>query len=287
MRGLELFSGVGGWHFALPEKANIVAAFDINPAANATYELNHGLRPSAKELANLPAERLLEHQADTWLMSPPCQPFCRMGNHQGLEDPRSRAFLHLLEILDLHPPVSLVLENVEGFQNSDAHLRLVKILDSHGFHRAEHCLCPSHFGIPNQRPRFFLVASQNPLACPPRPEFNPMPVASYLDQREDSSLYLTEAVLAKHKPGLDLVRAAGFRTACFIGGYGRRLVGSGSFLVTEKGIRRFSPSEVARLLGLPEGFQFPEGLPLDKRYKLLGNGLSIPVARWVLNHLNA
>ena len=62
-------------------------------------------------------------------------------------------------------------------------------------------------------------------------------------------------------------------------------MGSGSFLVTEQGVRRFSPTEVGRLLGLPPTFQFPDGLSLEKRYKLLGNGLSIPVARWVLSHL--
>jgi site-specific DNA-cytosine methylase len=75
------------------------------------------------------------------------------------------------------------------------------------------------------------------------------------------------------------------RSACFIGGYGRRYVGSGSFLKTDRGIRRFSPSEVARLHGLPEGFRFPEELPLEVRYRLLGNSLSIPVAVWALEHL--
>jgi site-specific DNA-cytosine methylase len=62
-------------------------------------------------------------------------------------------------------------------------------------------------------------------------------------------------------------------------------VGSGSFLMTERGVRRFSPSEVARLLGLPEAFRFPEALSLEARYRLLGNSLSIPVAAWALDHL--
>ena len=286
-RILELFSGLGGWRFALADRDQVAAAFDISPAANATYELNHGVRPFAYELASLPAERLLEHQADTWVMSPPCQPFCRMGNHHGLEDPRSRAFLRLLDLFDQSPPEALVLENVEGFLGSDAHDRLVALLDRHAFHRTEHLLCPSRFGIPNQRPRFFLVAARRPLACPPLSPPKTLPIAAFLDAEEDPALYLNEAVLAKHKPGLDLVHAEGFRTACFIGGYGRRFVGSGSFLVTERGVRRFSPAEVARLLGLPERFRFPADLPMEKRYKLLGNGLSIPVARWVLGHLEA
>ena len=84
---------------------------------------------------------------------------------------------------------------------------------------------------------------------------------------------------------MDFVTPEDRRSTCFIGGYGQRYVGSGSFLRTERGVRRFSPSEVGRLLGLPEGFRFPERVPLEARYRLLGNGLSIPVAAWALDHL--
>jgi len=42
---------------------------------------------------------------------------------------------------------------------------------------------------------------------------------------------------------------------------------------------------VARLLGLPQGFRFPPDLGLEQRYRLLGNSLSIPVARWVLEQV--
>lgn len=284
-RVLELFSGIGGWRYALGGAARVVAAYDISPAANATYELNHGDRPHARELVSLSQDRLLAHGADTWLMSPPCQPFCRMGNRQGLEDSRSRAFLRLMDIFEAAPPEHLVLENVEGFLGSDAHDLLTAKLRRHDFHTQEYRLCPTQFGIPNQRPRVFVLASRRPL--PPRtlPALTPGPLAPFLDPEEDLSLYLDSNHAIRHRPGLDLVRAEDHRSACFIGGYGQRYVGSGSFLLTERGIRRFSTREVARLLGLPEAFLFPEEVPLEKRYKLLGNGLSIPVARWVVETL--
>ena len=110
-------------------------------------------------------------------------------------------------------------------------------------------------------------------------------MADFLDAQEDERLYLRPEILDRHYLGLDLVGPGDRRSACFIGGYGQRFVGSGSFLKTERGIRRFSPSEVARLLGLPEGFRFPGTLSLEARYRLLGNGLSIPVAAWALDHL--
>ncbi|HJV48627.1 MAG TPA: DNA cytosine methyltransferase [Geothrix sp.] len=285
MRVLELFSGLGGWHMALRDRGVVVAAYDVNEAANATYALNHGDLPKARELAALPPAELEAHDADTWLLSPPCQPFCRMGNHQGLEDRRSRAFLHLMDLFRQAPPEHLVLENVVGFLGSDAHTLLCERLRAHGMHRLDLQACPSRFGLPNQRPRVFIVASRRPLHPRPLPELSPRPLADFLDEVEDERLYLRPEVLARHHFGLDLVVAEDRRSTCFIGGYGRRLVGSGSFLKTGRGVRRFSPSEVARLHGLPEGFRFPESLSLETRYKLLGNGLSIPVAAWALDHL--
>lgn len=112
MRVLELFSGIGGWRFALPAGTEVVAAYDVSPAANATYALNHGEAPRNRELATIPADALAAHGADTWVLSPPCQPYARMGNRADLEDPRARAFLNLLRILDAAPPRQLVMENV-------------------------------------------------------------------------------------------------------------------------------------------------------------------------------
>ncbi len=286
LRVLELFSGIGGWRYALGTRGEVLAAYDISPAANATYTLNHGTAPRARELATVPSAELAGLGADTWLMSPPCQPFCRMGAHRDLEDRRSRAFLRLVDLLREAPPRHLVLENVVGFSGSDAHALLTEGLRGQGFRWTELQLCPSRFGLPNQRPRVFIVASRGNLRTPEPPDLEAGTVGDFLDAVEDPALYLDEDTLARHWLGLDLVRAEDHRTACFIGGYGRRLVGSGSFLRTPRGTRRFSAAEVARLLGLPAGFRFPEGVSPEARYKLLGNSLSIPVAAWALSHLD-
>jgi DNA (cytosine-5)-methyltransferase 1 len=287
MRVLELFSGLGGWRCALRDRGSVIAAYDMSEAANATYALNHGHAPRARELATVPWKELEELEADTWLMSPPCQPFCRMGNHQGLEDRRSQSFRHLMDVFQEAPPDQLVLENVEGFLGSDAHALLSERVRAHGMHMLELQACPSSFGLPNQRPRVFIVASRKPLRALPQPSLPARPLVDFLDAMEDEDLYLKAEAHTRHHQGLDLVTPTDYRSACFIGGYGRRFVGSGSFLKTERGVRRFSPTEVARLLGLREEFRFPKALSLEARYRLLGNGLSIPVAAWVLDHLLA
>ncbi|KAB2966813.1 MAG: DNA methyltransferase [Thermoanaerobaculia bacterium] len=279
---LELFCGLGGWRFALGERGRVLAAWDVDEAARATYAENHGERPRARELATVPVDEIAALGADTWLLSPPCQPFCRMGNRHGLADRRSRAFLRLMEVFDAAPPAHLVLENVEGFLGSDAHDLLLERLRRHGLAWREERLCPTRFGVPNRRPRVFVVASRRPLAARTPPACEPEPLARFLDETDDEALALEPALLARHLPGLDLVSPGDRRSACFIAGYGQRLVGGGSFLRGARGVRRFSPGEIARLLGLPAGFRFPAGLPLERRYRLLGNSLSIPAARWAL-----
>jgi site-specific DNA-cytosine methylase len=52
-RVLELFSGLGGWSYALGGRGTVVAAYDVSPVANAAYQLNHGRAPLARELARV------------------------------------------------------------------------------------------------------------------------------------------------------------------------------------------------------------------------------------------
>lgn len=263
-----------------------VTAIDISPQANETYRFNHGHAPLALELASLSLDRLKSWKSDLWVMSPPCQPFCRMGLQKGLEDPRSRAFLKILELMTVCPPQYLLLENVNGFKDSAAYGALLDVFEKQGFESLTLQACPSQWGIPNQRPRTYVVASrQGALLKPLNPECTSQTLASFLDLVEDPSLYLSEDQKNRYLQGLDVVEATSTWSACFIGGYGQRYVSSGSFLKTPKGIRRFSPPEMARIMGLPEWFKFPEGISLEKQYKLLGNGLSIPVAAWVAGHL--
>ena len=152
MRVLELFSGLGGWRCALGDRGGVVAAYDVSEAANATYALNHGEVPEARELATVPLAELAATGADTWLMSPPCQPFCRMGNHQGLEDRRSLAFLHLMEVFRQAAPDRLVLENVVGFLGSDAHALLSERVRTHGMHQLDLQACPAALAGPTSAP---------------------------------------------------------------------------------------------------------------------------------------
>jgi DNA (cytosine-5)-methyltransferase 1/tRNA (cytosine38-C5)-methyltransferase len=286
-RAIEFFSGVGGWRYALGEMGNVVAAYDISEVANAVYSHNFGDSPIVRELATVGAKEIISLGANAWLMSPPCQPFCRMGETGGLKDARSAAFLRLMDLLTEIRPEHFVLENVEGFLESDAYALLAQKLDEAGLRWRSFSLCPTQFGIPNRRPRVYVVASVNGVSDATPPSIEPNSLDNYLDPEADGDedLYIAKEEVARHGPGLDIVGSESKRSACFIGGYGKRFVGSGSFLETPKGIRRFSPMEISRLMGYPPSFGFPDGVPLVKQYKLLGNGLNIEVAKWAVERL--
>ncbi|NXL00383.1 TRDMT methyltransferase, partial [Mesembrinibis cayennensis] len=97
---------------------------------------------------------------DMILMSPPCQPFTRIGLQGDVSDPRTKSFLYILDILPRLQklPKYLLLENVKGFESSSARNELLRTLETCGFKYQEFLLSPTCLGIPNSRLRYFLIA---------------------------------------------------------------------------------------------------------------------------------
>ncbi|KAG8443221.1 hypothetical protein GDO86_011866 [Hymenochirus boettgeri] len=94
------------------------------------------------------------------LMSPPCQPFTRIGLQGDISDPRAKSFLYILDILPRlqKTPSYILLENVKGFESSEAREALISTLQKCGYTYQEFLLSPTCLGIPNSRLRYFLIA---------------------------------------------------------------------------------------------------------------------------------
>lgn len=136
-----------------------------------------------------------------------------------------------------------------------------------------------------RRPRYYLSAARTPLAAPSPPSPSPHPLADYLDPAPAAeALYLPSATVARFGDGLRLLDPAdpAAYATCFTAGYGRSLMHAGAYLRCGERVRRFSPEEIARLLGFPASFAFPPEIPLRKRWHLLGNSLSVTAVREVL-----
>ncbi|XP_076795627.1 tRNA (cytosine(38)-C(5))-methyltransferase isoform X3 [Arvicanthis niloticus] len=161
LRVLELYSGIGGMHHALREScipAHVVAAIDVNTVANEVYKHNfphtHLL---AKTIEGISLEEFDKLSFNMILMSPPCQPFTRIGLQGDMTDPRTNSFLYLLDILPRLQklPKYILLENVKGFEVSSTRLAacaltlslsrglLIETLEACGFQYQEFLLSPS------------------------------------------------------------------------------------------------------------------------------------------------
>uniref|UniRef100_A0A8C1YWA9 tRNA (cytosine(38)-C(5))-methyltransferase n=1 Tax=Cyprinus carpio TaxID=7962 RepID=A0A8C1YWA9_CYPCA len=148
LRVLELYSGIGGMHYALKESsvpAEVVAAVDVNTTANEIYKHNFPntpLLPKTIEVSACPHESLLGDVAD----------------------PRTKSFLYILELLPRLSkwPRFILLENVKGFETSAARDALLKTLRECDYSFQEFLISPTSLGIPNSRLRYFLIAKRPP-----------------------------------------------------------------------------------------------------------------------------
>uniref|UniRef100_A0A3P8SUK0 tRNA (cytosine(38)-C(5))-methyltransferase n=1 Tax=Amphiprion percula TaxID=161767 RepID=A0A3P8SUK0_AMPPE len=142
LRVLELYSGIGGMHYALQESdmpSQVVAAIDINTTANLIYKHNFPDTPLwNKTIEGISLDDFNKLSFDMILMSPPCQPFTRIGLQGDITDPRTKSFLYILDLLPRE--------------------RLVKTLTECGYEFQEIMVSPPSVGIPNSRLRYFLIA---------------------------------------------------------------------------------------------------------------------------------
>lgn len=296
---MDLFCGIGGVAEATRDHCDpplecgqdpfrVVAAIDIDRRVGPVYKTNHGVQPQHRTLESVDAIP----EADLWWLSPPCQPYTRRGQGRAELDPRSAALKHLIERIDRQRPQWVVLENVSRFAGSVHHQRLAHTLRQAGYHLREDHLCPTAWGVPMRRPRFYLRAARDgdPLA-----DVTPVPrsrtLNEYLDDAawDDDSLKVDAEQLRRYQAAMRIVDA-GQRTAiasCLTSAYGDSPVRSGSYLCRsgDPHVRRFSPHEITRLMGFRDDFWWPPELCHRSRYRLLGNALCVTVVRELLRSL--
>jgi site-specific DNA-cytosine methylase len=289
---LELYAGLGGLSAAWPE-ANVIAAIDIDRDARQVYQQNFSSPYHTLEIESVSDDLWSRFLADVWWMSPPCLPFTRRGQVRDDIDPRNRSLLRLIEVVATVRPPIVVIENVPGFESS----RTCKILEdrwrSAGYETRWRMLCPTELGWPNRRRRVYLIASTRPiLAWQPLPRYEldlRQIIARHakIDSQELVELGVTDPKMLQKRAWMsrvDLSRT-GQVTACFGSSYGRLLLGTGSYVVDGDQVRRFSPREVALLLGFPAEFKLDAQRTSRTLWRLLGNSLSLVAVRYILSHL--
>nr|XP_046226991.1 tRNA (cytosine(38)-C(5))-methyltransferase isoform X2 [Scatophagus argus] len=271
LRVLELYSGIGGMHYALKESGipfQIVAAIDINTTANQIYRHNFPDTPLwNKTIEGITLDELNKLSFDMILMSPPCQPFTRIGLKGDVADPRTKSFLYILDLLPrlCRLPHFILMENVKGFECSTAREHFVKTLTECGYSFQEIMVSPTsildafpHPAESNPPEKSTVLTPPCPGTCQPQENMEGVHVLYKLETTMDLQRKMNQnndicvrqiqdflepqmevnmedylvppKTLLRYALILDIVQPTCRRSVCFTKGYGRYVEGTGSVL---------------------------------------------------------
>lgn len=181
---------------------------------------------------------------NTILMSPPCQPFTRVGNKKDVDDARSNALVHICSILpELNTIQFILMENVKGFETSQARDLYIEALETSGFEFQEFLLSPTEIGVPNTRLRYYCLARRTPFSFKssaileklPNSTYesqNPTTIESFLPElnslQNEAEYLLADDLLSKRASIFDIKHSSSTNSMCFTKAYTHYAEGTGS-----------------------------------------------------------
>ena len=167
---IDLFAGLGGFHFALKELGHeCVFASELKEDLRKLYNINFPQTPIEGDITAINPEDIPAH--DILCAGFPCQPFSQAGKRQGFNDDKERGnlFTYICKILEYHRPRYVFLENVanlKGHDNGNTWLTIRQMLDDLDYEVAEPAiLSPHQWGIPQHRKRIYIVCENRDYGC--------------------------------------------------------------------------------------------------------------------------
>lgn len=182
---IDLFAGIGGIRIGATEAGGCcVFSSEFEPHAQETYFANFHEYPFG-DITKIDPCDVPNH--DLLLAGFPCQPFSNAGLKKGVEDTRGTLFYNIAKIIKEKRPKAVLLENVRGLVSNNEGKTFQTILQAItglGFscnieqriiddgpisvlqkEASKMILCSKDYGIPQNRPRLYIVLWNNEL-CP-------------------------------------------------------------------------------------------------------------------------
>lgn len=225
-----------------------------------------------------------------------------MGQQKGFEDTRGTLFFRIAEIIDYqikvrkHKPRAIVLENVSALRTHDkghTFARIKEILRKDlGYQVFDMNLNSADYGVPQTRNRTYIVCFANDsvkeFTAPPTGELK-YHVQDLLEHDVPDKYFLSDKIRKtilsdgsggwKAKAETDLPVA---RPLCATMAKMHR-ASQDNYVTQEKGLRRLTPRECARLQGFdgPQTSDFIIPVSDSQAYKQFGNAVTVNVSRAV------
>ncbi len=306
LRTLDLFAGIGGIRLGF-EKAGFETVFanDFENQCKATYDVNFNTcKLVVEDITKINPEDLPEF--DFLLAGFPCQPFSVAGYRQGFEDKKGRGnlFFYIARIIEERQPMGFLLENVKnlkGHDNGRTFKIIEKTLKDLGYHIKSKVLNSMEYGnIPQNRERIYIVGFKNKeyankFIWPKKKKLNTK-VTDLLEKNVPAKYYYNDKPLYKkiknditekgkvyqwrrkyvreNKSGVCPTLTANMG----MGGHNVPIIKD------EKGIRKLTPLECARIQGFPMNYKLPN-LADSALYKQFGNSVTVTVVEAVAKEI--
>lgn len=162
---VDLFCGAGGLTRGL-EKSGIAVnlGIDIDPACEYPYAANNKADFLLKSVDDVEASELLAayNGADLKLLAgcAPCQTFSSYNQKADSSDKRWWLLLQFSRLIEETEPELVTMENVPGLMDQDVFREFVDDLEERNYHVDYKVVNCAEYGLPQQRNRLVLLASQ-------------------------------------------------------------------------------------------------------------------------------
>jgi len=167
MRIASLFCGGGGSSQGYKQEGgDVVAAFDFEEIALATYKANHSAKAYCMDVAadkGKIIEILTSAKIDLLDASPPCQGFSTANTKRNAKDERNTLPFDTLDIIEAVNPNHVIIENVTGMLKFPMRNIAIKInarLKNLGYSVSVGIVDGRDLGMPQKRARTYFVASK-------------------------------------------------------------------------------------------------------------------------------
>lgn len=272
----SLFSGIGGFELGLSRAGhNLVVACENNPEAAAVLRTRF---PQLRLKSDVRTLRSLPRGVSLITAGFPCQDLSQAGQTAGIFGENSGLVWEVFRLIQKSMPAHVLFENVPFMLRLDkgkAIESLVDRLETLGYDWAYRVIDAQAFGLPQRRPRVFLLGSKT---------LNPCDVLLANDHNQSR-----KDPIAPSSFGFYWTEGnRGIGWACesipaLKGGSGLGIPSAPAMILPDGQIATPHLSDAERLQGFPEFWTAPAANAGSQRgrWRLVGNAVNVRVAEWL------
>jgi DNA (cytosine-5)-methyltransferase 1 len=277
------FSGAGLMEIGLMQAGiDIIQSLDLDPVATECMKANSHYFPHCILTECIKSKSVLDQpKSDIIVGTYPCNKYSAIADLHGART-GDDLFLHFFRHIAIEQPEMYIVENVPGMKKFKVVMEAMTKLPN--YYVNVFCPIKASYWLPQKRDRMILIGTKRNFFITPPNEIAQRPKVKDLLE-DDVDVELPEYVLARingeyrDKPIIVDPNVAGAIAPTCVAHYAKDL---GTRLVKDNkarhGLRPFTIREYARLQGVPDDFGFDDKL---SSYRLIGNGVPVPMARWV------